>query len=160
MGLLITSIIVFLVYVGVTQKLFGITPSISASHYKWREKGRIYEILFTLFCWGITFTVLPIWLDVSPENVQFLAFLSAAGLGFVGASPLFMDDKLENTVHSTAAILCITASFVWAFIAGNPLFALAMFAGIVFVYFKIQNKVYWAEIIAFIHLFTQIFILL
>ena len=156
---MIVAILIFISYLLVTGIKFGITPSISASHYKYREKGVLYEALFTLFCWGVTFSILPTWLDNTSSNIQFIPFLAAAGLGFVGASPLFKDDKLENRVHSISAMICAVGSYLWSFIDGNIWLAIIAILITIPIYFKMKNRVYWAEIIAFIHLFIQLILI-
>lgn len=156
---MIVAILIFIGYLVVTGIKFGITPSISASHYKWREKGVAYETLFTLFCWGITFSIIPTWLDNTSFNIQFIPFLAAAGLGFVGASPLFKDDELENKVHSISASICAVGSYLWAFLDGNILLAIIAVLITIPVYFKTKNRIYWAEVIAFTHLLMQLILI-
>lgn len=156
---MIVAILIFISYLVVTGIKFGITPSISASHYSWREKGISYEALFTLFCWGVTFSILPTWLDNTSSNIQFIPFLAASGLGFVGASPLFKDDKLENRVHSISAMICAVGSYLWAFLDGNILLAIIAVLITIPVYFKMKNKIYWVEVIAFTHLFAQLILI-
>lgn len=153
---MIVAILIFVGYLVLTGIRFGITPSISASHYNWRERGTSYEALFTLFCWGITFSIISTWLDNTSSNIQFIPFLAAAGLGFVGASPLFKDDELENRVHSISAMICAVGSYLWAFIDGNIWLAIIAILITIPIYFKTKNRIYWAEIIAFIHLFIQL----
>ena len=62
--------------------------------------------------WGTAFTVVPVMLEVSPENVQFTAFWAGAGMALVGAAPHFRED-FEKNIHTAGAVLCIVFSQLW-----------------------------------------------
>lgn len=159
--LLIISMIICIGYLGVTYLIHGVTPSISMSYYKWKDLDKFYGILFTLFCWGVGFTIIPVWLELTPTTWQFTAFLSAAGLLFVGASPSFKDYSLERDVHTIGAGICFVSSLIWSAIVGSPIIltiAVLLIAGAIIT--RIKNLTYWLEIIAFVNMYIQLMLLI
>lgn len=101
------SVAAIITYLVVTVMTFGIPKSISDTHYLWKSKGRDY--LFTFVMWGVGIPILIYWISVSPENLQFIPFLSISGMCFVGAACAFKE-TLTSTVHYASA-------GVWAFFA-------------------------------------------
>lgn len=112
---LLTSFVIFLVYISYIVRQFGVPDSLSESFYLLEEKykDKPTKWLFTIFCFITMFTVLIPWLDISKESLQPLCFLSASGLGFVGAAPLFK--SYQRKVHEIGAIACGLASQIWLF---------------------------------------------
>lgn len=122
--------------------------------------------LFTLFMFLIMFlTIIPL-MEIIPTKYQFLAFLSCASVGFIGASPNFLDD-LEGMVHKTGAIIAIICSqaliclcqpiilFTWLVL----LISLLLY----YVYNKSlqgSNVLFWVEILSFINVYLLLFILI
>ena len=78
---------------------------------------------------------------------------------FVGASPAFKNYELERKVHSISAMICAVGSYLWSFMDGNIWLAIIAILITIPVYFKTKNRIYWAEIIAFIHLFIQLILI-
>lgn len=112
MVLTIISFVIFITYLAATAKMFGIPASISDTYYLLERRCKGLGWLFTAFCWIMAGTLLPAWLDGTPVAYQFTAFLSSAGLLFVGAAPQF---KLPftNTVHYGSAAVCCVFSQIW-----------------------------------------------
>jgi hypothetical protein len=111
------------------------------------------------------------WLDATPETWQFLAFLSVAGLCFVGTAAAFKEEFVAK-VHFTAAGVCAVASQLWIFIvaglwwvsvgcllaAGAACFVLWRRASRKAGRPQFANVVFWAEAWAFVSLFASILI--
>ncbi|MFR0993170.1 MAG: hypothetical protein ACLSGQ_00940 [Parabacteroides distasonis] len=127
MNLIFASIAIFLLYIGSMVFMFGVPWSISNTYYLLEEKRKGLGWLFTVFCYGVDGFLLPGWLNVTPEGYQFTCFLSAAGLAFVGTAAQFKE-RLTNTVHYTAAIICCLFSQIWCFAAGFWWLSLLSFA--------------------------------
>lgn len=114
MDIIITlaSMAVFSIYIGVIIDKYGIPNSVSETFYllpvgsKW---------LFTAMCWATCAIIVP-WMDKSPENLQFLGFLSVLGLLFVGTAAQFKQSFVKS-VHYWAAGICAVASQVWIIFA-------------------------------------------
>lgn len=164
-SLYLISLLLFLLYniLAIFVWFRKVPSSLSTTHYMFRAISKKHEWIFTAFCYLVTFTILPVWLHFSPSNIQFLAFFSAGALGFVGASPFFKDSKLESCVHNISAIICLTASFIWAFVAGNMWIALiALLLSIILILLRKNsvNFIYWIEVIAFVQIFLQLTLLI
>ncbi|RHJ76129.1 hypothetical protein [Parabacteroides sp. AM08-6] len=112
MALVIISFIVFLVYLAGTCKSFGIPYSISDTYYKLEKRKKGLGWLFSVMCVSVGGLLLPALLDITPSSYQFTAFLACAGLLFVGAAPQFKL-PLTNTVHYSAAAVCVIFSQIW-----------------------------------------------
>ena len=79
-----------------------IPPSLSASVFYLPRAG---AIIWMAVIATIVFTLAPVLLAVSKPSTQFLAFISCAGLLFVGGCPL-VKDKTDTTykIHMAGAI--------------------------------------------------------
>lgn len=177
---LIISLSIFLLYLAGMIFLFGIPSSISETFYLLSNQrinmfGREFcpKWLFTFFCWGLGFTLLPPWLDMTTDSLQFMCFLSAAGLLFVGAAPLFKL-KLEGKVHFTSAAVCVVFSQLW--VAFTPvwwvLLPIWIGVGLYLLYrtlihsdifrgyirFKESKPMFWVEVAAFGTTYLTIFL--
>lgn len=85
------------------------TPvSISEIYYLSGKYGWIFQLV--LAC--IAIVLLPIWVAVSEEHLQWLCFLACGGLLLVSVAPCFKL-PLEGTVHYGAAIICCISAILW-----------------------------------------------
>lgn len=152
------AVSIFILYMLTTYSLFGKTGGISSTVYKWRDLDSPLTWIFTIFCWGVSIPIIIYWVDYNTHDWDFLPFIAGAALAFVGASPFFRDDGLEQKVHKIVAITCISASYLWALAYGNPLLTLISITLFLLLYFFTDKKyiAYWVEIAAFSNLFTQL----
>lgn len=89
LDLLFLSISVFIVYLAYVLFNIKFVPiSISDTYYQLENIGKP-KWLFQLCMFLIGAFLLPCWLNISPENIQFLSFLSCGGLFFVSVAPAF-----------------------------------------------------------------------
>lgn len=160
--LLYSSILVFGGYIAYIAGLFGIPHSISESYYliekKYPHRGLKY--LFTGFCWGAGFPLLPVWFETTPDNARFVVFFAVAALLFIGAAPQFKE-KLEGTVHFVSAGTCVLMAQLWClFVAHTWYISLAAF--VVFcsipLFSKKKKWVFWIEIAAFLSTYAALFV--
>ena len=94
------AIFMFLIYNIVALVLFGVPKSLSMTYYLFKNKVDTLKFLFPAMMTMLTVFLMPCWLQMSEgSNFQFTAFLSAAGVLFVGAAPAFLDSSLENMAH-------------------------------------------------------------
>ena len=108
------AIFLFIIYNAVALMLFGVPKSLSMTYYLFKEKTNILKTLFPAMMTLLTIFLMPCWLEMSEgSNFQFTAFLSAAGVLFVGASPAFLSSSLENVVHNISAYICAAAALAW-----------------------------------------------
>lgn len=172
MTLIIISLVIFLTYMVGTYKYFGIPASISDTYYLLENKCKGLGWLFTAMCWGVGCTLLPALLEMTPDNQQFSAFFTCAGLLFVGSAPQFRL-PLTNGVHYGSAAVCVMFSQIWVgitcwwvlvpiwsafigYIVYGVLRHSDFFRG--YIYFKELKPMFWCEIAAFVALFIAIFI--
>lgn len=150
----ITLLILFLcllTYTVSVVKMFGVPPSLSDTFYLLQNKypNKSTKWLFTILCFTTMFTVLIPWLDISKESIQFLCFMAASGLGFVGAAPHFKG--YEYNIHVAGTIFCALGSQLWLLLSGYwyaPLIALAIMA--IPAFKQKKNYVFYAEMAAFL----------
>ena len=84
--LLLLSLSVFIVYLSYTLFSIKMIPiSLSDTYYQ-LEKVDKPKWLFQLCMFLTSALLLPCWLVISPENIQFLAFLGYGGLLFVSVA--------------------------------------------------------------------------
>lgn len=159
--ILIISLLSFILYNYLVIKDFGIPHSISSTYYKLEEKKKNLGWLFTSMCWISGGLLLPVMLQFSSINSQFLAFLACASLLFVGAAPQFKL-KLEGNVHYTSAIICGLCALIWSI--SNCIWMLVpIILYLIYIYYRVYkgiknglnvdeslnklNPEYWAEVL-------------
>lgn len=167
MTITLISILIFALYMGAILAVYGIPASVSETFYLLPKSMRW---LFTAFCWGVSIIIAP-WLDATPETWQFLAFLSVAGLCFVGTAAQFKEDFVAK-VHYAAAGVCAAASQLWIFLVTGlwwvSLVCLFAAGGACYYLWRrasrkagrsmFGNIVFWAEMWAFVSLFVSLII--
>ena len=87
----------------------GIPYSISETFYKLEHKA--FFGISMLLTAGL---LMPAILEATPENYQFLAFLSCVGMMIVAAAPNFKEEY-EYNIHVFGAGLCIICSQLWVY---------------------------------------------
>ena len=150
--LAIISAIVIALYLIVMAKLHGIQPSISDNYYVSRHPWT-----FTLVMWLVAFTMLPPMLSATSETWQFTAFLSCAGIAFVGAAAAYRQ-SMTNTVHIAGAATAGLMAIVWAYTICSPLPTIAILTAAYILLAVRRHKIYWAEITAFAMTYITYFI--
>ena len=171
MTLVFISMAIFLIYtIGVCVAFRCIPQSISDTFYKLEEVKKGLGSLFTLFCWGGGFTLLPYLLEHEDSCPQIIRFLAVAGLALVGAAPYFK--SWDRMAHYIGAFSCIVFSQIWAFtvcwwvptvcwtawIAGTAIYMCRHQTGILERTFIGAKPMFWVEIAAFASVFTTIFV--
>lgn len=106
--LVVLSILVIALYtLACCFKFHSVPNSISATFYRLN-----HPYIFTLAMWATAGLLMPVVLEVSKEWSEWMAFLSCAGMMFVGAAPAFKQE-LEGKVHTAGAIICVAGSQLW-----------------------------------------------
>lgn len=148
----IISATLFAIYLLLMAKLHGIQPSISDNYYVSKHPWT-----FTLVMWTVAFTMLPPMLSATTETFQFTAFLSCAGIAFVGAAAAYRQ-SMTNTVHIAGAATAGLMAIVWAYTICPPLPTLAIITAAYLLVARPRHKVYWIELTAFIMTYITYFI--
>ena len=153
---------IYLIYNGITLKLFGVPKSLSMTFYLLQDKKNWTRIFFPIMMVGMAFLLLPAWLEISVGSLfQFLAFLTVTGIIFVGAVPTFKSSDLENTVHMTSAIVAAIFAILWVILVSKLWWTIVLWIatlGLTMWLTKTikSSYIYWLETIAFMSTFTSI----
>ena len=150
--LVLFSLAVFAIYLILMAKLHGVQPSVSDNYYVSK-----HPCTFTLAMWTVAFTMLPPMLSATTETFQFAAFLSCAGIAFVGAAAAYRQ-SLTNTVHIAGAITSALFAIVWAYTICPPLPTIAILTAVYILLAVRRHKIYWAEITAFAMTYLTYFV--
>ena len=150
--LAIISAILFAIYLFCMAKLHGIQPSISDNYYVSKHPWT-----FTIAMWTVAFTMLPPMLSATTETFQFTAFLSCAGIAFVGAAAAYKR-ALTNTVHIAGAVTAALFAIIWAYTICPPLPTIAILTAAYILLAVRRHKIYWAEVTAFAMTYLTYFI--
>lgn len=160
----IIAFLLYLVYNGVVLGAFGVPKSLSMTFYLFQEKKKWARIFFPIMMISTAFLLLPAWLEISAlSSLQFLAFLAAAGILFVGAAPAFKSSNLENTVHMTSAIVAAIFAILWVVLVSKLWWVILVWSAITGLIMLVTKTVkssyiYWLETIAFMSTFTSILV--
>lgn len=84
--LYLLSLLTLVAYIGYALKVCGLPASLSDTYYILKEKHRP-SWLFQLAMVLCPMLLVPVWLELSSDSVQFLSFLACGGLMFVGTAP-------------------------------------------------------------------------
>ena len=150
--LAIISAILFVIYLFCMAKLHGVQPSVSDNYYVSKHPWT-----FTIAMWTVAFTMLPPMLSATTETFQFTAFLSCAGIAFVGAAAAYKQ-QLTNTVHIAGAITAALFAIVWAYTICPPIPTIAILTAAYILLAVRRHKVFWAEITAFTMTYLTYFV--
>lgn len=137
---------IFLSYIGFVVYRFGVLPSISESWHRLEPLRKSY--LFTLFCWSLSILML---FQTNETTAWF--FASGAGLALVGAATMFKSGGVyTDKVHYAGAVIGIQSTLIGLGVEYDNWIPMVVFIGISVTLgaFKIQNKIWWTEIVAFI----------
>jgi hypothetical protein len=156
------AIFLFLVYNIVTILLFGVPRSLSETFYLYQKKHDNLKVLFPLTIVLLAIFLMPCWLTLSDgSDYQFLSFLSSMALTFVGASPAFDEDHLENTIHNVSAYICAICALLWIVLVTH-FWYLILISFVIVAILAVLTKtwrtcyIYWLEIGVFLSTFSSI----
>lgn len=156
------AIFMFFIYNVIVLLLFGVPKSLSMTYYLFKNRLEYMKWLFPGMMTLLTFFLVPCWLEISEgSNFQFLAFLSAGTLLFVGAAPAFLDSKLENMVHQISAYFAAAMAILWVCLVTHYWWIILIAFGIIAAIAIVTKTwktgyTYWLEMVAFISTFASI----
>lgn len=110
--LFIIATIVILSYPIFFKRKYNIT-SISESYYVLEGIKEGLGMLFTLWCVTPAFLLFPVWVEIMPEQWQFISFLCVVMLGAVGCAPKFLThQRVQHYVFAASSVVLATISAV------------------------------------------------
>ena len=150
--LFIFMVLSFFGYITYIMVNWGVQSSISASAYVY-PKGQYWFTLAT-FSYAFSAVILGVLLANS-----LLTFLTGSLLGFVAVAYDFRNGELNDKVHmisAEAAVLLSQLALIFDYKMW-PISAVSLvLTGSLFLFPKLQNKVWWQEIIIISGLFTAL----
>ena len=159
----LTAFIIYFVYNAVALSLFGVPKSLSMTFYLFKEKKNWTCIFFPIMMLTMAGALLPAWLEISEgSDLQFMAFLAAAGIIFTGSAPAFKSSSLENSVHMTSAVVAAIFALLWVALVANLWYVILVWliaiTVIAFLTKSVKSSyIYWLETVAFLSTFTAVF---
>ena len=106
-GLSFVAALLFMVMLCVVIDKKETPEMVSSIYYLLGKRGWVFQVVMMLFG-----AMMMACFLASGLGVPCLAFLSCAGLMFVGAAPRFLEES-DRRVHKTAAIVSAAASVGW-----------------------------------------------
>ena len=154
--LYLLSLIVLTIYIMYAVRMCGVPWSLSDTYYQLNKRGRP-AWLFQMAMIIPAMLLVPVWIECSSENLQFLAFLSCGGLMFVGSAPLFKEE-FQGRVHYTGTVIAGLATILWVCLSGMWYLPAVAFpvAGIIML--RYRKWLFWAEMAAFVCAYAGILI--
>lgn len=157
--LLIVSFAIFALYIAAILYIFGVPYSISDSHYLLNRLRKNLGILFTIWCFIIAFTVIPIMFEMTDGKwFQFLGLFTGGGLGFVGAAPLFKSH--EKTIHYTSAAVCAASALSWMILYGYWYLPAIAIVALIYPAYRDKKWTFWGELVLFASMYTTLLLIL
>lgn len=108
--------------------------------------------------------LMPAWLEISVgSTLQFLAFLAAASIAFVGAAPTFKNGGMDYKVHSISAYCAAAFSILWIIFVSKlwimPIIWLVFITLLAILTKSVKTStIYWLETVAFMSTFISIMV--
>lgn len=155
-SLYIISVIILTAYIVYAVCVCEVPWSLSDTYYQLKKRGRP-AWLFQVAMIVPAMLLVPVWIECSSENLQFLAFLSCGGLMFVGTAPLFKEE-FQGRVHYTGTAISGLAAILWLCLSGLwwlPLITVNAAVGIAI--FK-SRWMFWLEMAAFVSTYIGLLI--
>lgn len=116
--LLLLSLSIFIIYLSYTLFSIKMMPiSLSDTYYQLEKVGKP-KWLFQLCMFLASALLLPCWLVISPENIQFLAFLGCGGLLFVSVAPAFklpLEGLFIMFLHTLVVVVQYYGFYGWVY---------------------------------------------
>lgn len=156
-NLLFSCLIVTLIYnIYILSKYKKIPKSLSETSYL---LGGNKRYLFTIYCFIISFCLLPILLEIT-LSLQFIPVTFCAGLLFSGCSPLFREG-LDKIVHYSSAYMAFAAYIAYMIFTMGWIWLIIYFIllGLLCIW-KYKCYVYFAEMLALFEIMIYILMII
>ena len=156
--LTIIAIAVLVTYLAIAISLFGIPSSISNTYYLYESKHKGLGYVFTLFMWCEAVLLTIIMLTIGEHSpLQFLGFLSPAGLAFCGCAVLSKGVTLESKVHIAGALIGAVCGLIWCIVFGGLIRTFGVFLTLNTICLLVaymtdsydDSLIFWVEVISF-----------
>lgn len=148
MILILISLLITIVYLTYTIKLFGVPWSISDTYYKLERRKKGSGILFTAWTWLAGLPLLIAWLEIASDTpYQFLAFLACGSLMMLGTAAQFKQ-SLTEMVHYVSAGICVVSALIWVILTGYWYIPFMFLSISILLGLKYKKWITWIELAA------------
>ena len=160
--LTLVAFAIYFVYNAVAICRFSNPKSLSMTYYLFQDVSPKLKWCFPVMMVCIASLLMPAWLDLSEgHNLQFMSFLAAVGIIFVGMIPNFKDGRDVSIMHTSAAIVAAIFSILWVCLVANLWWVVLVWAVIILAIMFLSGSwktsyIYWIETIAFASTFSSI----
>lgn len=154
--LYLLSLILLTIYIMYAVRMCGVPWSLSDTYYQLKKRNRP-AWLFQMAMIIPAMLLMPVWIDRSTDDLQFLAFLSCGGLMFVGTAPLFKEE-FQSKVHYTGTVIAGLATILWVCLSGMWYLPAITFAVAGIIMLKYRKWLFWAEMAAFVSTYIGLLI--
>lgn len=156
--LYLLSLILLTIYIMYAVSVCGVPWSLSDTYYQLKKRNRP-AWLFQMAMIIPAMLLMPVWIDRSTDDLQFLAFLSCGGLMFVGSAPLFKEE-FQSKVHYTGTAISGLAAILWLCLSGMWWLPAVTLTIAVVIMLKYRKWLFWAEMAAFASTYVGLLIVL
>lgn len=148
------SLAVLTAYIVYAVRACGVPWSLSDTYYQLRKRSRP-AWLFQASMIIPAMLLIPVWIECSTDDLQFLAFLSCGGLMFVGTAPLFKEE-FQGRVHYTGTAISGLAAILWLCLSGMWWLPAVTLTIAVVIMLKYRKWMFWAEMAAFVSTYAGV----
>lgn len=148
--LLVVCLLITIVYNSYVFIRFKKVPqSLSETSYLFGGNKRYF---FTAYCMIVCLLLLPLLLEITPNNFQIIPFIFCGGLSFAGCSPLFREG-LDKKIHYISAYIAFGAFILYMVLCMHWIYIIvyAVLLGALCLW-KYKCYVYFAEMLALLFL--------
>lgn len=155
--LYILSMVILTMYIAYAVRVCGVPWSLSDTYYQLKKRN-CPAWLFQLAMIVPAVLLMPVWIECSSENTQFLAFFACGGLMFVGTAPLFKEE-FQSKVHYAGTVVAGLSTILWVCFSGMWYLPAIIFpiAGIIML--RYWEWLFWAEMAAFVCAYAGVLII-
>ena len=153
---------IYFVYNAIAVCRFGAPKSLSMTYYNFQELNPKLKWCFPVMMCLMAGLLMPAWIDLSEgHNLQFMSFLAAVGIIFVGMIPNFKDGRMEKGLHTGSAVFAALFAILWVCLVANMwyvvlIWLLLLVAVMICTGTVKSSYIYWFETVAFACTFTSI----
>ena len=141
----------FLSYIISYIVIKGVPRSISETSYIIKDTIRT-TAYFSLMCFIAAVCVFPLWIKLTPENFEFIPFVSCLTIIFVGTTPLYRKD-IESKIHYTCGIIGFSLAILWLILMKQYIhLGVMMLIGTIWTYITPRKYTFIFEVIAYVGL--------
>ncbi len=136
----------YIIYINIKYK----PNCISQSYYYLKNN------IFPIWIFLVSILIFPAWVEISPENFQFLPFLSVVALTIVGIYPKYL--SCDRIPHLGAAITTGILSVIWNIVTDTLIVPKLLLLLVCYILVSRVRKLFWIECLAFMNIYISILI--